>query len=124
MIDGNATKRRAGMSASDKPGTAGSAPPESLPGRPRLYENAAEKQRAYRERRRVKTAALLQRAGETQKDASMPAATDNKPKTGKELLDVLTRSGLVGMWKDREDIGDSVEFARQLRERLQTRGRD
>ncbi len=40
--------------------------------------------------------------------------------TAKSLLE----SGLVGMWKDRKDIGDSAEFARKLRERAQTRSRD
>ncbi len=29
--------------------------------------------------------------------------------------DNLLRSGLVGIWADREDITDSLEFARQLR---------
>ena len=27
----------------------------------------------------------------------------------------LLQSGLVGLWADREDIGDSLEFARRLR---------
>lgn len=39
------------------------------------------------------------------------------PLTGKRLLE----SGLVGIWADRTDIGNSVEFARQLRERAQKR---
>jgi len=39
------------------------------------------------------------------------------PLTGKRLLE----SGLVGMWEDRADIGDSVEFARKIRERAQSR---
>ncbi len=33
----------------------------------------------------------------------------------------LLNSGLVGLWKDRDDIGDSVEFARKLREEAQNR---
>jgi len=33
----------------------------------------------------------------------------------------LLKSGLVGMWKDREDIGDSSEFARKLRSRVEKR---
>ncbi|MGB9885427.1 MAG: hypothetical protein ACPLPT_10045 [Moorellales bacterium] len=33
-------------------------------------------------------------------------------------------SGLVGMWKDREDIGDSVAYARYLRQQAERRGRD
>jgi len=34
----------------------------------------------------------------------------------------LLNSGLVGVWKDREDIGDSSEFARKLRARVERRG--
>lgn len=34
--------------------------------------------------------------------------------TGQAWLD----SELVGMWEDRDDIGDSVEFARKLREQV------
>lgn len=33
----------------------------------------------------------------------------------------LLHSGLVGLWKDREDIGDSAIYARQLREKTQRR---
>ena len=35
----------------------------------------------------------------------------------------LRRSGLVGLWKNRTDIGDSGEFARRLREQAQRRSR-
>jgi hypothetical protein len=41
----------------------------------------------------------------------------NKPMTGRDLL----KSGLVGMWADRKDIGDSVAYARKLRTQAQTR---
>jgi hypothetical protein len=34
----------------------------------------------------------------------------------------LRKSGLVGLWKDRDDIGDSSAYARQLREQAQQRG--
>jgi hypothetical protein len=37
--------------------------------------------------------------------------------TARDLLD----SPLVGLWKDRPDIGDSLEFARKLREDAQKR---
>jgi hypothetical protein len=33
----------------------------------------------------------------------------------------LRNSPLIGMWEDRTDIGDSVEFARKLRERAEKR---
>ena len=42
-----------------------------------------------------------------------------KPMRAKDLLN----SGLVGMWANRQDIGDSVAFARKLREQAQTRRR-
>lgn len=37
--------------------------------------------------------------------------------TAQDLLD----SGLVGMWADRQDIGDSLHFSRQLREKVERR---
>jgi hypothetical protein len=33
----------------------------------------------------------------------------------------LLNSGLVGMWAERNDVGDSREFARRLREQAQKR---
>ena len=33
----------------------------------------------------------------------------------------LSSSRLIGLWKDRKDIGDSAVYARQLREQAQTR---
>ncbi len=36
-------------------------------------------------------------------------------------LGEILESGLVGMWADRTDIQDSVEFARQLRRRASRR---
>ena len=35
----------------------------------------------------------------------------------------LLRSGLIGLWKDRKDLGDSVSYARQIREQAQKRQR-
>ena len=46
-----------------------------------------------------------------------PAPGARPPLTARVLLE----SGLIGMWKDRDDIGDSPEFARQLREQAQRR---
>jgi hypothetical protein len=47
------------------------------------------------------------------------AARRGKGMTAKDLLE----SPLVGMWKDRTDIGNSAEFARKLREEAQNRTR-
>jgi hypothetical protein len=33
----------------------------------------------------------------------------------------LRQSGLIGMWKDRDDIRDSAAYARRLREQAQRR---
>ena len=33
----------------------------------------------------------------------------------------LFNSGLIGLWKDREDIKDSADYARQLREKARNR---
>lgn len=46
-----------------------------------------------------------------------PAPAERPPLTVRALLE----SGLIGMWKDRDDIGDSAEFARRLREQAQRR---
>lgn len=46
------------------------------------------------------------------------AATPERPRlTAHRLL----HSGLIGLWKDRQDIEDSAAYARQLRERAQRR---
>ncbi len=34
----------------------------------------------------------------------------------------LRQSGLIGLWQDRDDIGDSCAYARHLREQAQQRG--
>jgi hypothetical protein len=49
-----------------------------------------------------------------------------EPTSEKPILTAgdLLNSDLVGMWVDRTDIGNSLEFARKLREVAQTRRRD
>lgn len=46
-----------------------------------------------------------------------------RPKRQRLTARKLRRSGLIGLWKDRDDIGDSAVFARQLREQAQNRRR-
>jgi hypothetical protein len=89
-------------------------------GRPRKYQNAAEKSRAYRQRVKQRLAAL-QALAASQAIAPPSLPDDGKPRTGKELLDALIASGFVGAWADRTDIGDSVEYARQLRRQAERR---
>src|SRR5712692_942858 len=42
-----------------------------------------------------------------------------KPTVGSAMLQELRATGAIGMWKDRTDIKDSSEFARDLRTRAQ-----
>jgi hypothetical protein len=49
-----------------------------------------------------------------------PSSSDKAVMTAGDLL----QSGLVGLWADRADIGESQQFARRLREQAQTRRRD
>ncbi len=44
--------------------------------------------------------------------------------TAAEMLKIMEDEGFIGIWKDRDDIGDSGEFARTLRETEQQRGDD
>jgi hypothetical protein len=46
-----------------------------------------------------------------------PESEQKKRLTARQLLN----SDLIGMWKDRSDITDSVAYARELRERAQRR---
>src|SRR5437588_12432973 len=80
-------------------------------GRPRQYADQAARQRAYRQRVRMKVAAYDALPQEVKEQAAPPAAA-GKPTTGRELLAALEASGVIGVWADRKDIGDSVEFAR------------
>ncbi len=52
-----------------------------------------------------------------------PSQDNQKPATAKALIKLLRETGLIGMWKDRTDIHDSLEFARQLRREAEKRGR-
>jgi hypothetical protein len=47
-----------------------------------------------------------------------PSATPKRPHL---TADQLLHSELIGIWKDRKDIEDSVTYARQLREHAQRR---
>lgn len=47
-----------------------------------------------------------------------------RSQTGAELVARLEEEGILGMWADRADIGDSLEYARKLRSQAETRGRD
>ena len=50
---------------------------------------------------------------------SRPQKTTHRPRL---TVRQLRRSGLIGLWQDRDDIEDSALYARQLREQAQQRG--
>ncbi len=45
-------------------------------------------------------------------------------KTGADVVAYWKANGLIGDWAEREDIGDSVEYARELRRQAETRSHD
>lgn len=49
---------------------------------------------------------------------------DPKPVAPIRTLGDLVTSGFAGSWSERDDIGDSAEFARKLRERAWQRASD
>jgi hypothetical protein len=55
-------------------------------------------------------------------DAEMESGAPQR--AGQELVAELTANGMIGAWRERTDIGDSVEYARKLRERVWRRERD
>jgi len=64
---------------------------------------------------------MVRRRDRIIKDDASADLVARKPRTAKELVVSLRKSGLVGMWKDRADLVDSAESARKLRERLSER---
>ena len=48
----------------------------------------------------------------------------NRPRSAKDLFYTLRKSGFIGMWNNRPDIGDSSDFARRLRIDAERRDRD
>jgi len=49
--------------------------------------------------------------------------SSNVPEGNYMTVKDLLESGLVGLWKDRDDIKDNAVYARQLREQVQRRRR-
>jgi hypothetical protein len=51
----------------------------------------------------------------------LPQPADSTPRP-RLTVGALRQSGLIGMWRDRDDIQDSASYARQLRQQAQHRG--
>ncbi|MFC1717890.1 hypothetical protein ACFL6S_29790 [Candidatus Poribacteria bacterium] len=63
---------------------------------------------------------LPYRKGQRLEMILLPESPSTYPKPRLTAIQLL-RSELVGLWKDREDIEDSADYARQLREQVQKR---
>ena len=50
------------------------------------------------------------------------ASTETPLPCARLTVGQLRKSGLIGLWQDRDDIGDSSAYACQLREQAQERG--
>lgn len=55
-------------------------------------------------------------------DVRATGVSIDHPPGGPIRLGELRASGIIGGWKHRQDIGDSVEFARRLRTEAERRG--
>lgn len=67
----------------------------------------------------IKITGLPYKAGQTVRVIMYP-----QPSSGKRsrlTVGQLRRSGLIGLWQDRDDINDSSAYARHLREQAQRR---
>lgn len=47
--------------------------------------------------------------------------TQDRPSSGRALLEALQSEGIIGLWRDRRDITDSATYARALRAAAETR---
>jgi hypothetical protein len=74
--------------------------------------------------RHVPVSTILDEVLDQWMDAQAMRASHDATLTGHELLEEWIASGLIGLWKDRSDIGDSVEYARHLRETVWKREHD
>ncbi len=54
-------------------------------------------------------------------DFTFSSSPQDKPKTAQEQYRAPVENGFIGAWKDRTDIGDTLEYARFLRERAHQR---
>lgn len=100
-------------------------PAESVPvseseARYRIPRRAAQSF-LHKNHRRARPATIKVARARKNPPTRKPAA---KKRTGAMLLEDLRKSGFIGLWKDRTDLGDSLEFARELRRRAEQRNHD
>jgi hypothetical protein len=86
-------------------------------------EMQAELAAAAEERRLSVDDLVLDLMVEYLMDKRQDPGGEQLPQTGAEAVAYWTKHGVIGAWADREDIGDNLEFARELRRRAGTRER-
>jgi len=64
---------------------------------------------------------LSEPAEESVEDEAFDVPDDQKPKTGRELYEALVANGFIGAWKDRTDIGDTLDFVQRLKDKRRER---
>jgi hypothetical protein len=69
----------------------------------------------------IRLTGLPYKKGEQVELILLPLAEANSPRRRTITARQLRQSDLIGLWKDRGDIQDSVIYARQLREQAQHR---
>ena len=72
----------------------------------------------------VQTAQIGRRLARKRVRKTAEEAAFKPPMTGAQAAAQLLQSGAFGAWADRQDIGDSAEYARELRRKAQTRERE
>lgn len=53
---------------------------------------------------------------ESIEDEDFTIPDDQKPKTAQKLYQALVENGFIGAWKDRTDIGDTLEYVQRLKD--------
>lgn len=74
----------------------------------------------YRQQISKRVRVIIYSEEQSQDDSIIVDSFEKRPLTASDLL----QSGLVGIWADREEISDSLEFARQLRQTAEHRRGD
>lgn len=83
---------------------------------------------AFRQKVTVKRGGIINLRSQTLKagdTAEVIVLVENNKKTKGKIVTAadMLQSDLFGLWADRKDIGDSLEFARSLRRQAELRGK-
>lgn len=80
---------------------------------------------AFRQKVTIKRGGVINLRSQSLKEgeiAEVIVLVESVEKTTRKTAADLLASDLTGIWADREDLGDSLEFARSLRRQAEQRG--